>query len=140
MHVLTATEAAPKLNRGYKAYTGFDLIAYMQGRSFVIPDSIYNGVIFNGKVIYKGIKDYLDLSPFIVERSKSILMNPKNRTLGEKIELRFVDHSGAIAVVTPEQMEDLIAKLNDLDSDLGKRFENELTYQAFYGVEKRKSY
>ena len=140
MQVLTATETTPRLSRSYKASAGFDLISYMQGRSFFIPESIYNGVIFNGKVIYKGIKDFIDLSPFTIERSNRILINSTQRSLGENIELRYFDSSGAIAVLTPKGMEDLIKRLNDLDPKLASRFESELTYQAFYGIEKRKSY
>ena len=140
MHVLTATETTPKFNRSYKPSAGFNLILYMQGRSFFIPESIYNGVIFQGKVIYKGIKDFLDLSPFTVERSNRILINSTQRSLGENIELRYFDSSGAIAILTPKEMEDLIKRLFDLDPELASRFEGELTHQAFYGIEKRKSY
>ena len=120
--------------------SSFDLINYMKGQIFFIPNGLYNGVIWKGKEIQEGLKHYLDLSPYVVkDNCRAFCLYPKE-LLGENIAINYFDNAGHTAILPPWLMNDLLIRLRRVNPHVANRFEAELTYQAFYGMEKRKSY
>ena len=108
--------------------------------SAFIPNSLYNGVIWKGKEIQEGLKPYLDLSPYVVKDNCRALCPYSKELLGENIAINYFDNAGHTAILPPWLMNDLLIRLRRVNPHVANRFEAELTYQAFYGMEKRKSY
>lgn len=126
------------------------LISSMQGGTFFINDILYSGlgVYFKSHINpadinnekYKGLKDYIDLSVFEVDRDLwPPKIYPKDK-LGNNIAIRWFDNFGHTSLVTPFQMAEIIKTILKRNPIIAANFVSDLMLQAFYGTEKTKSY
>lgn len=125
-------------------------ISLMQGETFFINPYLYEGIgsyfkpyinpLDLNNLKYKGLKDYVDLSAFEVDREVLPSITYPKEKLGNNIALRWFDNLGHTSVMTPVEMATIIKTVLGKNPVLASNFVNDLMLQAFYGLYKTKSY
>lgn len=126
------------------------LIFYLEGGTFFINDILFSGLrtrfksLINPSEInrkeYLGLKDYIDLGKFEVDREPFPQKNYPKEKLRNNIALRWFDNLGHTSVLSPFQMLEIIEKLLRVNPILARSFTSDLMEQAFYGNKEGKSY